>query len=134
MRECNKCKVLKSLENYNKYSGKSRRKNICKPCESEWVKNWAKNNPERAARNIRNSRLKGKYGISLDQYENMEKSQNKKCLICEEETKRNLAVDHCHETGKVRGLLCMNCNTGLGHFKDNKELLERALKYLLSFR
>ena len=54
--------------------------------------------------------------------------QEKRCVIC----KRNviLRVDHCHTTGKVRGLLCHNCNTGLGQFKDNIDNLKMAIKYL----
>jgi protein-arginine kinase activator protein McsA len=55
-------------------------------------------------------------------------AQGGRCLICQEETK--LHVDHCHETKKVRGLLCRECNTGLGKFKERVDLLERAIHYL----
>lgn len=83
--------------------------------------------------------LKKKYGITLEDYNDMLKSQNYTCMICgkRETHKHNisskyvdLAVDHCHETGKVRGLLCTYCNVGLGAFKDDKDLLEKAIKYL----
>jgi len=79
------------------------------------------------------------YGISLDDYNRMFDNQNGKCLICEsKETAkspatgepRRLAVDHCHETGKVRGLLCSSCNTSLGGFKDSIKYLKSAIKYL----
>jgi len=63
--------------------------------------------------------------------------QNGKCAICKKpETRktgnkiRELSIDHCHKTGKVRGLLCDSCNNGLGRFKDSVKLLESALKYL----
>lgn len=59
----------------------------------------------------------------------MEVTQSGKCLICNEIPKR-LVVDHCHTSGKVRGLLCDHCNTGLGRFKDSPELLMAAIRYL----
>lgn len=58
-------------------------------------------------------------------------SQAGLCAICGKEPEdRRLAMDHCHATGRVRGLLCMHCNVGLGMFKDNKEVLEKAIAYL----
>lgn len=87
----------------------------------------------------KNSHLKRKFGVTLEEYNIMYKNQNKACAIClKPETKIfsktgkvcDLAVDHCHKTGKVRGLLCWNCNTSLGKFKDSVENLERAIKYL----
>ena len=54
-----------------------------------------------------------------------------RCDICGHEPgKRKLVLDHCHETGKLRGLLCGNCNKGLGFFKDNASVLELAIRYL----
>jgi len=71
-----------------------------------------------------------KFGIGLHQYQTMLKEQNGVCYICEKEDFRNLAVDHCHTTGKVRRLLCTNCNTALGKFNDNVDLLSKAIEYL----
>ena len=67
-------------------------------------------------------------------FKEMFEYQGGKCAICEEQclTERELAVDHCHKTGKVRGLLCMRCNTALGSFKDDLLLLEKAMFYLKS--
>lgn len=59
----------------------------------------------------------------------MRTAQNGRCLICGEGSRR-LEIDHCHTTGRVRGLLCIYCNTGLGRFKDNPALLARAIAYL----
>lgn len=79
------------------------------------------------------------YGISATQYEEMLKSQNNRCAICyKEETAksstsnkiRNLSVDHCHKKLKVRGLLCSNCNQGLGFFKEDPKVLAAASDYL----
>ena len=74
-----------------------------------------------------------KYGITLDQYQMMLESQKDVCAICKNpETifQGNLAVDHCHATGKVRGLLCSKCNTTLGKVKDSVEILQAAIDYL----
>lgn len=72
------------------------------------------------------------YGLTPEQYLDMLEEQQGKCAICNEvpTTKRGLAVDHDHATGKVRGLLCTGCNTALGSFKDNEELLTSAIEYL----
>lgn len=88
----------------------------------------------------RNWHLKNKYGIDLIQYNEILESQNHKCAICgilDTEIKDNsrnmihkLFVDHDHKTGIVRGLLCANCNHGLGKFMDNIKYLEFAINYL----
>jgi hypothetical protein len=74
-----------------------------------------------------------KYGISTLDLELMYKRQNSQCALCgitENETGKKLVIDHCHAEGHVRALLCNPCNLGLGHFKDNPETLEKALKYV----
>lgn len=76
--------------------------------------------------------------MTVDSYNDLLFSQDGLCAICKNPESvgarnggvRNLAVDHCHETGEVRGLLCHHCNVGLGHFKDNIKLLENSIKYL----
>lgn len=75
------------------------------------------------------------YGVTPENYETLFKEQNGLCAICERPPKnRLLDVDHDHKTGKLRGLLCMNCNNGLGRFGDNPELLEKAAAYLQKYR
>ena len=77
--------------------------------------------------------LKSRFGIGYDTYKEMLKTQNGKCNICfkpQSDFKLKFAVDHCHETGKIRGLLCLHCNHGLGKFFDKISLLERAIEYL----
>lgn len=76
------------------------------------------------------SEFRQKYGIGLHQYQTILEEQNGVCYICEEKDFRNLAVDHDHSTGRVRRLLCTNCNTGLGKFKDDPNLLKRAAEYV----
>lgn len=81
--------------------------------------------------------LKKMFGLSYEKYEKMLLDQGGVCAICGQEElmrirgkKLRLAVDHCHDTGRVRGLLCTNCNRGLGHFKDDPIRLYRAISYL----
>lgn len=82
---------------------------------------------------IKANKLKQRYGITLNDYNNMFNEQNGCCLLCgkhNSELKKPLHVDHCHESKKVRGLLCTMCNFGLGMFVDDVELLQRAIVYL----
>lgn len=82
--------------------------------------------------------LKRKYGISVQEYETFLVRQNGVCAICGNKEShvhksgklKDLAVDHCHDSKQVRGLLCFNCNQGLGRFQDNIEHLHRAIEYL----
>ena len=76
----------------------------------------------------RNYALKARFGIGLSDFRRMAESQNGKCGICEEVAALN--VDHCHVSGKIRGLLCNNCNNGIGRFKDKPNVLERAAEYV----
>lgn len=77
-----------------------------------------------------------RYGITPEIYKELHEQQGGKCAICESETVSraratyNLFVDHCHTTGKIRGLLCHHCNAGLGYFKDNEKTLQKAIEYL----
>lgn len=80
--------------------------------------------------------LKIRYGLTIEQYDQMRISQEHKCLICkrhESEFKKVLFVDHNHKTGKIRGLLCATCNFAISYFDTNIELLHNAKKYLEVF-
>jgi len=103
------------------------------------VQKWRKNHPEQWARIQRANRLRRLYGMSLDAYEDMLKTQDGRCAICggkDPQTKMgpkgipDFVVDHDHLTDRVRGLLCHPCNTGLGLFRDDPKRLETALLYL----
>lgn len=71
-----------------------------------------------------------KYGITLEQYNEMLVKQSNVCAVCGLECSRKLAVDHCHSTGKVRGLLCVKCNRGIGNFNDDLSRLKAAVNYM----
>jgi len=101
---------------------------------SEYQKTYRVLNMERC----RNRSLKKDYGITVNDWDTMYAEQNGVCKICgKPESKidrrlgivRRLSVDHCHETGRVRGLLCADCNTAIGNFKHNPEVLRAAAKY-----
>lgn len=98
----------------------------CKECTSRIRKE--NYDPKRQ----KNQVLKRFYGINLQEYNKMLKNQQGTCKICNSKPKykKSLSVDHCHKTGKVRGLLCGDCNTGLGKFRDNIDSLKNAIKYL----
>ncbi len=70
-----------------------------------------------------------KYKIVKSEFEQLIIKQNNCCAICEV-TFETPHIDHCHNSGKIRGLLCLNCNNGLGRFKDNVRLLQKAIEYL----
>lgn len=93
---------------------------------------WSRMTPaQRAARNETRRRkyIQDLYGISYEKYQEMRESQGNRCAICSREP-RTLYVDHCHNTGVVRGLLCNRCNLGIGQFSDDAELLVMASDYL----
>ena len=86
---------------------------------------------DRVTKRRKNNHIKTKFGININQYQLMLQEQNNVCYICNTKDKSSLlAVDHCHTTNKVRGLLCRNCNAGLGRFLDRVDLLEKAIEYL----
>lgn len=108
----------KNREHYNAYRNAWRKKNRIRYLEQrKWV------------------RLKSAYGLSKEEYLELLDRQKGGCAICKTKPgSKLLAVDHCHRSGKVRGLLCSNCNTGLGLLGDSKRLLAKALSYLRSRR
>ena len=73
--------------------------------------------------------LKKAYNISVEEYKSLLKIQNNKCSICEKDLAEGSHVDHCHNTGKIRGILCPACNKGIGHFYDSPDLLIKAAEY-----
>ena len=81
--------------------------------------------------------LRESFGLSLEQYQEMHDRQEGKCAICgQPETQlregkvKALAVDHCHKSGRIRGLLCSDCNTGIGKLKEDLKILQSAIRYL----
>lgn len=101
--------------------------------------NWAKDIvPSLNGYKLRAYRLKRDYNLTIEEYDLMVLNQNNRCAICNKEELeigaygeiKNLCVDHCHKTGRIRGLLCGQCNKGLGQFKDKIDSLLSAVEYL----
>lgn len=120
-------------------------KRVCKACESaarklayaantggfaDRARAASREMPQRARKD---NSLRYHYGITIDDFDALLKSQNGLCAICECRL-TSPHVDHCHKSGQVRGLLCSPCNKGLGHFKDDPLVIRRALAYLTKLR
>jgi hypothetical protein len=126
---CSKCKVEKEFKDFSKDSRKkSGIRGSCRACEKERMRLY--DNSEAGKRRMRNGKWK-QQGIDIthEVYTEMYSKQNGKCIICENEFK-TLCVDHNHTTGKVRGLLCRQCNIGISALKENEQNFIKAIKYL----
>lgn len=105
----------------------------CKICERDKAGKYRYLNDGLVFVSPRGRQLKNKYGMTLDDYNEMFSNQDGKCGICNspaEDFKNGLLVDHCHETNKVRELLCINCNFIIGHARDGIDILMMCIKYL----
>lgn len=124
---CRVCNKNKKLEKFVKLSSsEDGHTNICKKCHREAQRRYRANNPD----NYKSSKLKHKYGITLEELNQMKEEQKNTCYICPNDSEE-LVVDHCHSTEKVRGLLCPACNKALGFFRDSPDNLHNAIKYLV---
>jgi hypothetical protein len=138
-RLCTGCKVAKPFEDFSSgYKAKKQRdaknkkylRSKCRLCENARSRVYHNNNKEKIRRlHVINHRRK-RYGLNEEQYDAMILSQNNLCAICNKPSHKTLHIDHNHTTGKVRGLLCSNCNTGIGFFKEDIASLYRAIEYL----
>ena len=154
MKKCTKCGIEKPLSEFNKKSStKTGLDPWCKPCKSVAYMNWIIENPDKkndvkkraAVWNTENkdkrkiivqkNNYKKRYGLTIQQKQQLIDLQEQKCAICKDNLKdtHDVCVDHDHQTGAVRGILCRKCNLGLGHFEDNTSLLKSAVKYLKKY-
>lgn len=143
---CTKCNLEKGFSEFGKMkNGKFGLRAICNECHRESNKQYYVENKDKVSeRNtawqkdvknketIRFYQIKRVYGISKTEWLEMLNVQNNSCKICNSSSEDLgfFHTDHDHNTGKVRGLLCKNCNTVLGHAKDDIKILEEAIKYL----
>lgn len=151
MKKCSRCGQEKPTSDYHKdSSSKSGLYAYCKECARAKTRAWKAANPkrdkesqkrsrEKNPRVYRNKQLLWTFGITLEQYEQMLADQGGVCAVCgkvedeihpQSKKVRNLNVDHCHQTGRVRGLLCNSCNRGIGLLNDDPTVLRQALAYL----
>jgi len=121
------CNFAKNKATYDGFSS------YCKLCSSLKRREWREANKEYAKVYAKNNSLKRLYNITIEDYNLMFEKQKGCCKICnihQSKTLKNLFVDHNHETGEVRALLCHNCNTAIGLIKEDTNVLASAIKYL----
>ena len=136
-KKCTKCKKEKSLTEFRSRGGKYKHllKSQCNKCLKAQHKEWCKKNPERvsqyrATEDALHKRCQRR-NINVETFFKVFEDQSYECKICSAPiTLENSAIDHNHDTGEFRGVLCRNCNRALGLFKDNPEILKKAAIYL----
>lgn len=145
MFECSSCQTPKPVEDFFANPRVKRgHYSECKTCNSDRTKRWRQAHPDRMkerrkkwvsqnrelqAALTRKSALNRRYGMSPEDYDALVKAQGGACAICGCSDKR-LVIDHCHQTGRVRVLLCDKCNRGLGCINDDPVLIARAAEVL----
>lgn len=141
---CKNCLEEKNLKAFcTKKSSADGLSGKCRDCAISYARQYRKDSPEKTRatykkryKRIRESALRRKYDISLEDYESMLKDQDGKCGICGTMTPSNrkavkhMYIDHCHTTGQVRGLLCSKCNSSIGLLNDDPALVRRAVTWL----
>jgi hypothetical protein len=132
---CCKCRVRKPLSDFttdnSSINGLSHR---CNTCANAHQRSWAERNPERSQKLRRVGHRRRAFGLSPEDIERMLDTQDGECVICGKSfLEVKIYVDHCHTTGIVRGLLCQQCNCGIGFLRDSLELVANAWRYLREF-
>lgn len=156
MKQCTRCKEVKSLDQFNKdKKTKSGFTYHCKSCVAYYCKTrngkvdrnhintqnrlWKQANPDK----VRAQQIKQNFGLSYNEYIQKLENQKNSCAICKtplipfgsiNDTDKISNVDHCHTTNKIRGLLCRKCNTALGLFSDNIDTIIQAANYLKEYK
>lgn len=147
MINCTKCEKEKEESEFrSRTSSKTGYQYWCKQCENEANKARYTSKPkkekeskeidkEEIAAKAKGRMLLHRYNLTQEDYYRMYEEQNRQCAICEEELelggRKGLYVDHCHSSGKVRGLLCPSCNSAIGKLKDDIGLFNKAIDYIL---
>lgn len=142
MKTCNHChKQLPETEFYRNCTRKDGLNPHCKECGRESARRTyhkqRNETPEAHSLKRYSEGIKSRYGIDIGEYNRLLASQNWQCAVCKADradaTKARLHVDHNHQTGRVRGLLCTRCNNALGYAADNAERLRQLATYLESY-
>lgn len=137
-RTCRDCGLVGDVSLFAKTAKKrAGYESQCRPCKRRYITAWRKRNPGKVREYNRRAEEKvggrrfWKYGITDAEIARMIRSQRGRCPICDRaEPEIKLVVDHDHNTGKVRSMLCQTCNTGIGKFKESPNILMAAIRYL----
>lgn len=137
MKTCTKCGETLPLERFSPNKRSGARKSYCKPCQASVMRQRRLEFPEAIKAAERRRHLKRTYGLTPEEYDRLLTVQGGVCRICSQPERRRYAgrlmlmtVDHDHQTGAVRGLLCYACNSALGLFGEDPERLLAAVAYL----
>lgn len=134
-RRCRRCDVLQPIREFYQHSRNSAgRMHICRTCTKASAKRWRDENRERFIELRWRREIKTKYGITADDYERMLSEQDGRCAGCGSDSPgprygRVFNIDHCHRTGRVRGLLCDDCNLALGRMNEDGDKLRSLAVY-----
>jgi hypothetical protein len=132
MKTCYSCQIEKPKSEFTKSSrSKDGLRYECRECNLDQHKKWRAKNPEGYRLSNKKASMKIHYGLDHDRYEAMLADQGGKCRICGD-AMNPPHVDHCHDTGRVRGLLCNACNLGIGFLHHSPERIRAAIAYLKS--
>lgn len=149
MKRCQRCKEIKPLDEFfadkNQYDGHAR---MCKSCAVSRHQQWVEENREQVNRYARQRyknephryaeyERKKHYGMPPGEYDRMLAAQDGRCAICKSTDPggtriSHFHVDHCHDTNRIRGLLCGNCNLGIGYLRHDERILRAAIEYIAS--
>ena len=130
-KKCKGCKIIKPRLAFIGRQKRNTPYHLCRECRANLSNKYRKKYPKKFKEAKRKYILKKQFGITIEDYNLMLKKQNGVCGICDKKPiKKRLAVDHCHNTGKIRGLLCDSCNRGIGQLGDTIEMLKKAVIYL----
>lgn len=147
-KECRDCEEVKPVDEFyktdDKADGSPNWHSYCKPCHlarnrknmpPEKLREYGARYRARFPEHGRAYHLKVKYGITLEDYDRILAGQDGGCAICGSSEAggrgNRFHIDHCHTTGRIRGLLCIRCNQGLGYFSDDPAIFRDAISYLL---
>lgn len=132
---CRRCNLDLPIDNFAFHDNakKLRRQSYCRACSTLNVADWRQANPVKVQ--LSNEKQRGRYksrqGVAEEQYGLMLDQQNGVCAGClSPPVSKRLAIDHNHITGQIRGLLCSNCNLGIGLLKEDSEIMARLIQYL----
>lgn len=133
-KRCTKCGEHKPRSEFYPHSkAKNGVSAWCRDCTKRVASEKQKADKDGVKVRNRKSKLKRAFGLTLEQYDDMLKAQGCRCALCGSDFpggRGRFVVDHCHTTGRIRGLLCNLCNVGLGALRESPSLLSKAIEYL----
>jgi len=140
-KECNECGKILPTDMFQLRKDTGKYRSTCKDCKNKYNLKLYHNNPQQKENHRKSSwkhAIKKHYGLTVEEFRELEEKQDYRCACCGKHKhdiqSHELYVDHCHVTMEIRGLLCQQCNSGIGLLGDNIEGVKKAYDYLIRFR